>query len=169
MPNFVNKNWPAISDDLQQILFTYQQYHLTEDNEALPLQLLHKEDLTAQACAIKTWHGTLHKDLDAKTGADISTETGATISIKRRATISTKREATFSTKREAGDLNLELFCLHHLLLFNCLQHQQDLQYHYLVLNKRFLPYLLKKYYQFRLNGMILLKYFAHTIQIFGQA
>ena len=115
------------------------------------LLILHKEDLTAQACAVKPWRRTLHKDLDAKTGADISTETGATISIKRGATISTKRRATKSTKRGAGDLNLELFCLYHLLLINCMQHQQDFQYHYLKLNKRFLPYLWKKHYQFKLK------------------
>ena len=60
---------------------------------------LHKEDLTAQACAVKPWRRTLHKDLDAKTGADISTETGATISIKRRATISTKKGSHFFNQK----------------------------------------------------------------------
>ena len=54
----------SIKIDLLKILFTNQQYHLTEEDEALPLQLLHKEDLTAQACAVKTWHRTLHKDLE---------------------------------------------------------------------------------------------------------
>ena len=50
--------------DLRKILFTNQQYHLTEEEELLPSNLLHNEDMTVNAYATKTWHRTLHKDLD---------------------------------------------------------------------------------------------------------
>jgi hypothetical protein len=52
--------------DLRKILFTNQQYHLTEEEESLPSKLLHKEDKTVHAFAMKSWHRVLHKDLDAQ-------------------------------------------------------------------------------------------------------
>jgi hypothetical protein len=52
--------------DLRRILFTNQQCHLTEEEEKLPLKLLHKEDRTAHAFAMKSWHRVLHKELDAQ-------------------------------------------------------------------------------------------------------
>jgi hypothetical protein len=52
--------------DLRKILFTNQQYDLTEEEESLPLKLLHKEDKTVHAFAMKSWHRVLHKDLDAQ-------------------------------------------------------------------------------------------------------
>ena len=52
--------------DLRRILFTNQQYHLTEEEELLPSNLLHTEDKTAHAFAVKSWHRTMHKDLDAQ-------------------------------------------------------------------------------------------------------
>jgi hypothetical protein len=52
--------------DLRRILFTNQQYHLTEEEESMPQQLLHQEDQTIQAFAMKSWHRVLHKDLDAQ-------------------------------------------------------------------------------------------------------
>jgi len=52
--------------DLRRILFTNQQYHLTEEEESLPSNLLHKEDKTVQAFAMRSWHRVLHKDLDAQ-------------------------------------------------------------------------------------------------------
>ena len=59
-PNFINKNW-LTTDTLHQ-----QQYHPTGEEEALPSQLVHKEDTTVHVCAVKTWRRTLHKDLDAQ-------------------------------------------------------------------------------------------------------
>ena len=84
----------SIKIDLLKILFTNQQYHLTEEDEALPLQLLHKEDLTAQACAVKTWHRTLHKDLDANTGADILFQ------LKRELLFQSRGELVYQPKGE---------------------------------------------------------------------
>ena len=52
--------------DLRRILFTNQQYHLTEEEESMPPQLLHHEDQTVHAFAMKSWHRVLHKDLDAQ-------------------------------------------------------------------------------------------------------
>ena len=52
------------SINLHRILFTNQQYDLTDEELELPTQLLHKNDKNAHACAVKTWHRTLHKDLD---------------------------------------------------------------------------------------------------------
>jgi hypothetical protein len=52
--------------DLRRILFTNQQYNLTEEEESLPPKLLHKEDTTVHAFAMKSWHRILHKDLDAQ-------------------------------------------------------------------------------------------------------
>jgi hypothetical protein len=52
--------------DLRRILFTNQQCHLTEEEESLPSKLLHKEDKTVHAFAMKSWHRVLHKDLDAQ-------------------------------------------------------------------------------------------------------
>jgi hypothetical protein len=50
--------------NLHRILFTNQQYDLTDEELELPPQLLHKDDRDAHACAVKTWHRVLHKDLD---------------------------------------------------------------------------------------------------------
>ena len=63
-----NTDDPILSTkiDLQQILFTNNSTHPTEEEEALPSQLVHKEDTTVHACAVKTWRRTLHKDLDAQ-------------------------------------------------------------------------------------------------------
>jgi hypothetical protein len=52
--------------DLQKILLTNQQYNLTGEEESLLLKLLHKEDKTVHAFAMKSWHKVLHKDLDAQ-------------------------------------------------------------------------------------------------------
>jgi hypothetical protein len=61
-------NDPILSTkiDLRRILFSNQQYHLTEEEETLPPQLLHKEDRTVYTFAMKSWHRVLHKELDAQ-------------------------------------------------------------------------------------------------------
>jgi hypothetical protein len=61
-------NDPILSTkiDLRGILSSNQQYHLTEEEEALPPQLLHKEDRTVYTFAMKSWHIILLKELDAQ-------------------------------------------------------------------------------------------------------
>ncbi|OEU06490.1 hypothetical protein FRACYDRAFT_254510 [Fragilariopsis cylindrus CCMP1102] len=59
--NLVGQSLSWTPNTLQQ-----QQYHPTGEEEALPSQLVHKEDTTVHVCAVKTWRRTLHKDLDAQ-------------------------------------------------------------------------------------------------------